>query len=180
MQWSSITCLTLLIGCVEGLSKISVRVFHDRMQRLVIEFIPYFTLLKGFMYKLSELLSLVGLMCISLHFWKKFSNDLGSFPFRNEWTRTQFWVLTISLILRIFHFLNKGDDYDSLDLYIYVCIQVNSSCNNHADARVKSATCGIRIYTLYILDRCYSFQDDNQRGCLLCCLHVPNVTTGPE
>ena len=106
MQWSSIICLTLLIGCVEGLSKISVRVFHDRMQRLVIEFRPYFTLLKGFMYKHSELLNLVGLMCISLHFWKKFSNDLGSLPFRNEWTRTQFWVLTMSLILRIFHLSN--------------------------------------------------------------------------
>ena len=71
MQWSSIICLTFLIGCVEGLSKISVRVFHDRMQRLVIEFMPYFTLLKGFMYKHSELLNLFGLMCILLHFLKK-------------------------------------------------------------------------------------------------------------
>ena len=61
-------CLTLLIGYVKGLSKISVRVFHDRMQKLVIQFTPYFTLSKGFMYKHSEQLNLVGVMCTSLHF----------------------------------------------------------------------------------------------------------------
>ena len=79
MQWSNIIFSTLVIGCVDGLSKISFRVFHNRMQKLVIEFILYVILLKGFMYKYLELLNLVGLMCVSLHFWKRFLNDLGSY-----------------------------------------------------------------------------------------------------
>ena len=84
--------------------------FHYFMQSFVIEFIPYVTLLKWGMYKDSALLNLVGLVCTSLHLRKKFSKDLGSLPFKKEWTKTQFWISTISSILRIFHFLNKGDD----------------------------------------------------------------------
>ena len=92
------------IESVEGFSRISVMLFHEFMQIFVIEFIPYVTLLQRGMYKDSALLNLVGLVCTSLHLRKKFSKDLGSLPFKKEWTKTQFWISTISSILRIFHF----------------------------------------------------------------------------
>ena len=98
------------VESMEGFSRSSVMLFQELMQIFVIEFIPYVTLLKGGIYKHSALLNLVGLIWISLHLWKKFSKDLGSFPFKKEWTKRQFWISTIPLILSIFHFLYNGED----------------------------------------------------------------------
>ena len=85
------------------------------------------------MYKDSALLNLVGLVCTSLHLRKKISKDLGSLPFKKEWTKTQFWISTISSILRIFHFLNKGDD---------------DSCNSENDMIHSAFFCSFCILSL--------------------------------
>ena len=79
---------------------ILAKLFHDWMQILVIDFIPYVTLWVRGLYKHSELLNLVGWVCKVLHFWKKLSNDWGSFPLRKSCTKRQFSISTISLILR--------------------------------------------------------------------------------
>ena len=71
-------------GSVEGDSRIWAKLIHERMQLFVTEFIPYVTLLTRDMYRHSELFSRVGILWISLHFWKKCSNDSGIFPLRNE------------------------------------------------------------------------------------------------
>ena len=38
------------------------------------------------------------------------SKEEGSFPLRKEWHKRQFCNSTMSLILRIFHSLNRGED----------------------------------------------------------------------
>ena len=78
------------------------------MQILVIQFKPYVTLSKRGMYRQSELMNRVGLACMVLHFWKVFSKDSGSFPFRNEWTKRQICISTTSLTF--FHSLKRCED----------------------------------------------------------------------
>ena len=56
-------------GSVEGDSRILAKLFHERLQLLVIEFIPYVTLFTRDMYRHSELFCRVGILWISLRFW---------------------------------------------------------------------------------------------------------------
>ena len=80
------------------------------IQLLVIEFRPYVTLFTRGMYKHADRFSLVRIVCISPHLWKKFSNDFGNLPLRNEWHRRQFCISTRSFIFRIFQSLNNGEE----------------------------------------------------------------------
>ena len=93
----------------EGESRILVVLFHDWIQVFVMEFLPYLTLFKRGIYKDSDLLNLVGELCISLHLWKKVSKEVGSLPFRKEWQRRHFENKPCLWFLRIFHFLNNGE-----------------------------------------------------------------------
>ena len=61
MQWLNILLLRSDNDSVEGDSNISVNLFHELTQTLVMQFKPYFTLLNRGMYKHSDLLNLVEL-----------------------------------------------------------------------------------------------------------------------
>ena len=77
-----------------------VVLFYDWIQAFMISFKPYFTLLKRGMYTDSDLLNLVGALCISLHLWKKVSKEVGSLSSRKEWqegksTMPWFWGIFV-------------------------------------------------------------------------------------
>ena len=95
---------------VDGDSRKWVNLFQEWMQLFVIEFRPYVTLFTRGMYKHADRFSLVGIVCISPHLWKKFSNYFGNLPLRNEWHRRQFCISTRSFIFRIFQSLNNGEE----------------------------------------------------------------------
>ena len=61
MYWLNILLLSLDNDNEEGDSNISVNLFHELTQILVMEFKPYFILLNRGMYKHSDLPNLVGL-----------------------------------------------------------------------------------------------------------------------
>ena len=78
MYWLNILLLSADNDSEEGDSNISVYLFQELTQILVMEFKLYFTLLNRDKYKHSDLLNLVGLEWMSTHLRKKLSKDLGN------------------------------------------------------------------------------------------------------